>query len=129
MQPQPIVDQHGAAVSAVSGVLGFVFNSLPIAVVGVRLAVIVMAFSGVTLALSVLPPDPESPRQWSLPLLLTVGASSLVNMALRREGLDESYQLGMGFLLGMLMAAMSVLVGRNWQRIVAAVVERIRGRG
>ena len=129
MQPQPIVDQHGVAVSAVSGVLGFVFNSLPIAVVGVPLAVIVMAFSGVMLALSVLPNPTEDRRTWTLPFFLTVGASALVNMALRREGLDESYQLGMGFLLGMLMASMSVLVGRNWQRIVAAVVERIRGRG
>ena len=128
MQVPGAVNVHGGLVSAASAILGWMLNDVPVTLVGVHLSVIVMAFSGVMLALSVLPSPTEDRRTWTLPFFLTVGASALVNMALKHEGLDTSYSLGMGFILGVLMASMSVLVGRNWNRLVGAVVDRIRGR-
>ena len=128
MQVPSVVNVHDGLVSAASAILGWMLNDVPVALVGVKLSVIVMAFSGVMLALSVLPNPTEDRRTWTLPFFLTVGASALVNMALKHEGLDTSYSLGMGFILGVLMASMSVLVGRNWNRLVGAVVDRIRGR-
>ena len=128
MQVPSVVNVHDGLVSAASAILGWMLNDVPVALVGVKLSVIVMAFSGVMLALSVLPSPTEDRRTWTLPFFLTVGASALVNMALKHEGLDTSYSLGMGFILGVLVAIMSVLVGRNWNRLVGAVVDRIRGR-
>lgn len=113
--------------SAASGLLGWVLNDIPVALVGVKMSVIVMAFSGVMLALSVMPAPDDQAHGWSLPFFLTVGSSALVNLALKHEGLDKSYSLGMGFLLGLLLTSAAVLVGRNYNAFVGALVERIRG--
>ena len=121
-------DSAHAITSAGAAVFSFLLNDLPLAVVGVKLSVIVMAFAGVMLSFSVFPWDFPDRKTWPLAFLFTLVSSAAVNLALRREGLDETYSLGMGAILGFGFPTFALLTSRNWKRLQEAVVERVRGR-
>jgi hypothetical protein len=114
--------------SAASAALAWVTNDMSLAVFGVRLSIVLAGFAGSMCVLSFLPKFSSRSRMWGAVAVATVASAYLTKIALRLIGWDGDLGLGVAFGIGFTFQMVGTWFITSREKILEAVLERIRGK-
>ncbi len=129
MQGGQPVDAASGIVAVSLGALGWFFHDAPIALFGIPVSAVALAYSGVMLANFVLgPPVNRKRAAWMVSALFTLGACATDRLMLARWSPgkpDHTLLVGMAFALGVGYPFLSWSLTKGG--LISAIRSRIRG--